>query len=153
MSIFNRSFIFAPLRLCVKNLRPDPLRPRASALNSPANTHAHAHRDTIRPMKSLALTLAVLPLLLAACLEFTPNISNDFSEIEARAVFEAEARQMCAHKKARIPAILTAIAEAQATPTIDHWIFAIADIEAQVFPSGLITGDYHRHIQEALCRP
>lgn len=104
-------------------------------------------------MKSLALTLAVLPLLLAACLEFTPNVSNDFSEIEARAVFEVEARQMCAHKKARIPAILTAIAEAQATPTIDHWIFAIADMEAQVFPSGLITGAYHRHIQEALCRP
>ena len=119
----------------------------------PPISHAHAHRDTIRPMKSLALTLAVLPLLLAACLEFTPNISNDFSEIEARAVFEAQARQMCAHKKARIPAILTAIAEAQATPTIDHWIFTIADMEAQVFPSGLITGDYHRHIQEALCRP
>lgn len=107
----------------------------------------------MRRMKAIALPLAALPLMLVACLEFTPNVSNDFSEIEARAVFEAEARQMCAHKKARIPAILSAIAEAEATPTIDHWIFAVADMEAQVFPSGLITGDYHHHIQEALCRP
>ena len=166
-----RPKILPSLRLCVtphanraapKTPTPPlrPLRPCALALkplgkHTPAHiTHAPAHRVTICPiMKSIALPLAALPLLLVACLEFTPNISNDFSEIEARAVFEAEARQLCAHKKARIPAILDAIAEAQATPTIDHWIFAVADLEAQVFPSGLITGTYHRHIQEALCRP
>ena len=136
-------------------MRPCALALKPLGKHTPAHiTHAPAHRVTIRPiMKSIALPLAALPFLLVACLEFTPNISNDFSEIEARALFEAQARQLCAHKKARIPAILTAIAEAQATPTIDHWLFAVADLEAQVFPSGLITGPYHRHIQEALCRP
>lgn len=101
---------------------------------------------------ALLLPLLALPLLIAACLEFTPNVSNDFSEVEARAVFEAKARQMCDHKKARIPAILAAIDGAEAVPTIDHWVFNVDGVEAQVFPSGLITGDYHRHIQEDLCR-
>lgn len=113
----------------------------------------------LRAMNTFALPplLALLPLvaltlLLAACLEFTPNVSNDFSEVEARAVFEAKARQMCDHKKARIPAILAALDGAEAAPTIDHWVFNVDGVEAQVFPSGLITGDYHRHIQEDLCR-
>ena len=96
--------------------------------------------------------LLALPLLLAACLELTPNVSTDFSEIEARATFEAEVRGMCDHKKSRIPAILARIEEAEAMPTIDHWLFTIEELEAQVFPSGLVTGDYHRHIQENLCR-
>ena len=102
--------------------------------------------------KLRALILASLPLLLAACLELTPNVSTDFSEIEARAVFEDAARQMCDHKKARLPAILSAIDAAEAAPTIDHWVFAVGDMEAQVFPSGLITGEYRRHIREDLCR-
>lgn len=103
-------------------------------------------------MKISVLPLVLLPFLLTACLELTPNVSTDFSEIEARAVFEAKVRQMCDHRKARIPAILTSIDESEPMPTIDHWIFSIDDLEAQVFPSGLITGEYHRHIQENLCR-
>ncbi len=98
------------------------------------------------------LPLLALPLLIAACLEFTPNVSNDFSEVEARAVFEMNARQMCDHKKSQIPAILAAIDGAEAVPTIDHWIFNVDGIEALVFPSGLLTGDYQRHIQDVLCR-
>ena len=103
-------------------------------------------------MKLAILPLLLLPLLIAACLELTPNISTDFSEIEARAVFESEVRDMCDHRKSRIPAILRSIEEAGAVPTIDHWIFTVEEMEAQVFPSGLITGDYHRHVQESLCR-
>ena len=103
-------------------------------------------------MKLAILTFLLLPLLLAACLELTPNISTDFSEIEARAVFESEVRDMCDHRKSRIPAILRSIEEAGAVPTIDHWTFTVEEMETQVFPSGLITGDYHRHVQESLCR-
>ena len=103
-------------------------------------------------MKKAILHLLLLPLLLAACLELTPNVSTDFSEIEARAVFDSKVRDMCDHKKSRIPAILRSIEAAEAMPTIDHWIFAVEDMEAQVFPSGLVAGDYHRHIQEELCR-
>ena len=57
-------------------------------------------------MKRAILPLLLLPILAAACLELTPNVSTDFSEIEARAVFESKVRSMCDHKKARIPAIL-----------------------------------------------
>ena len=103
-------------------------------------------------MKTTILPLLLLPFLLAACLELTPNVSTDFSEIEARAVFDSKVRDMCEHKKSRIPAILRSIEAAEATPTIDHWIFTMEDMEAQVFPSGLITGNYHSHIQENLCR-
>ena len=103
-------------------------------------------------MKLSILPLLTLPLLLAACLELTPNVSTDFSEIEARAVFEQKVRATCDHKKSRIPAILRSIEAAEAMPTIDHWIFTVENMEAQVFPSGLITGDYHSHIQENLCR-
>ena len=103
-------------------------------------------------MKKAILPFLLLPFLLAACLELTPNVSTDFSEIEARAVFDSKVRDMCEHKKSRIPAILRSIEAAEAMPTIDHWVFAIEDMEAQVFPSGLITGDYHSHIQENLCR-
>ena len=103
-------------------------------------------------MKSTILPLLLLPLLLAACLELTPNVSTEFSEIEARAVFESKVRSMCDHKKSRIPAILRSIEDSEAMPTIDHWIFTLDKMEAQVFPSGLITGDYHNHIQESLCR-
>ena len=101
---------------------------------------------------ALPLLLPMLPLLLAACLELTPNIATDFSEIEARAAFEETVRSMCDHKKARIPAILAGIKTADAVPTIDHWIFTVEDMETQVFASGLVTGDYHRHIRENLCR-
>ncbi len=110
------------------------------------------HRDRILAMKKIAIPLLLLPLLLAACLQLTPNVATDFSEIEARAVFESGVRDMCDHKKSRIPAILISIEESKAVPTIDHWLFTIGDLETQVFPSGLITGDYHNHIQENLCR-
>ena len=103
-------------------------------------------------MKTTILPFLLLPFLLAACLELTPNVSTDFSEIEARAVFDSKVRDLCEHKKSRIPAILRSIEAAEATPTIDHWLFAVEDTEAQVFPSGLITGDYYGHIQENLCR-
>ena len=109
-------------------------------------------RDTMPIMKKAILPLLLLPLLAAACLELTPNVSTDFSEIEARAVFESKVRGMCDHKKSRIPAILANIEVAEAMPTIDHWVFTVEDMEAQVFPSGLITGEYHRHVQENLCR-
>ena len=103
------------------------------------------------------MKIAILPLLLAsllavACLELTPNVSTEFSEIEARAAFEAKVRSMCDDKKARIPAILANVEASEAVPTIDHWIFTVEDMETQVFPSGLITGDYYSHIQENLCR-
>ena len=103
-------------------------------------------------MKKSALSFLLLPLLLAACLELTPNVSTDFSEIEARAVFESEVRRMCDHKKSRIPAILSEIEAAEVMPEIDYWTFSLGELEAQVFPSGLITGEYHDHIQENLCR-
>ena len=110
-------------------------------------------RDKIHPMKKAILPfLTLLPLLAVACLELTPNVSTDFSEIEARAVFESKVRSMCDHKKSRIPAILRSVEESEAMPTIDHWMFTVENMEAQVFPSGLITGEYHRHIQESLCR-
>ena len=103
-------------------------------------------------MKKASLALLLLPLLLAACLELTPKVSTDFSEIEARAVFETRVRSMCEHKKSRIPAILRSIEVSEAMETVDHWMFSIDEMEAQVFPSGLVTGEYHRHIQESLCR-
>ncbi len=103
-------------------------------------------------MKMLALPIVLLSMLLAGCLELTPNVSTDFSELEAKALFESGVRQMCEHKKSRIPAIVSKIDAAEGTATIDHWIFVIDDRDAQVFPSGLITGEYHRHIQTALCR-
>lgn len=103
-------------------------------------------------MKNTILPFLLLVLPLAACLQLTPNVATDFSEIEARAVFEAKVRSMCEHKKSRIPAILRSIEGSEAAPTIDHWLFTVEEMEAQVFPSGLITGEYHRHIQEGLCR-
>ena len=103
-------------------------------------------------MIRLVLPLLLTLLLATACLELTPNVSTDFSEIEARAVFESKVRSMCAHKKSRIPAILSSVEESEAMPTIDYWLFTVEEMEAQVFPSGLITGAYHRHIQENLCR-
>ena len=103
-------------------------------------------------MKKAILPFLLLSLLLSACLQLTPNVATDFSEIEARAVFEAKVRSTCAHKKSRIPAILRSIEDSEAMPTIDHWIFTVEEMEAQVFPSGLVTGEYHRHIQESLCR-
>ena len=103
-------------------------------------------------MKKAALLPLLIPLLAVACLELTPNVSTDFSEIEARAVFEMKVREMCEHRKSRIHAILSEIEESEAVTTIDHWLFTIEDLEAQVFPSGLITGDYHRHLQEDRCR-
>lgn len=103
-------------------------------------------------MKIAIPLVLLLPLLAAACLQLTPNVATDFSEIEARAVFEAKVRSMCDHKKARIPAILASIEASEATPTVDHWMFGVEDMEAQVFPSGLITGEYYDHIQENLCR-
>ena len=109
-------------------------------------------RDTIRVMKKAILPFLLIPFLVAACLELTPNVSTDFSEIEARAVFESEVRTMCDHKKSRIPAILRSIQGSDAMPTIDHWVFTLGEMEAQVFPSGLVTGEFHRHIQESLCR-
>lgn len=108
-----------------------------------------------RPGRAILSLLPTL-LLLTACLQLTPNVATDFSEVEARAVFEAKARDMCAHKKARIPAILAKVEAAEAMPTVDHWLFAIEEMdeemEMQVFASGLVTGEYHRHIQESLCR-
>lgn len=103
-------------------------------------------------MKIATLSLPPLLLLLTACLQLTPNVATDFSEVEARAVFESKVRDMCDHKKARIPAILAKVEAAEAMPTIDHWLFTIEAMEAQVFPSGLVTGEYHRHIQVSLCK-
>ena len=100
----------------------------------------------------LLLLLLVIPFLLTACLELTPNVSTDFSEIESRAVFEREIRKVCAHKKSRIPGILAKIDSAEATPETDYWLFLIDDIEAQVFPSGVATGEYFRYVQSTLCR-
>lgn len=99
----------------------------------------------------LSLILFALPLLLSACLELTPNISTDFSEIEARAVFEREIRRVCEDRKSKIPTILAEIDMAEAEPTIDHWIFSMDSREALVFESGIATGDYFRHIQDSVC--
>ena len=93
-----------------------------------------------------------LPFLLAACLELTPKVSTEFSELEARAVFEEEIRSMCDHKKSKIPALLAQIDAASAEPTVDHWIFDVDGIEAQVFPSGIAAGAYVREIKTAICR-
>ena len=40
----------------------------------------------------LALLILMAPLLFTACLELTPTVSTDFSETEARAVFQSEVR-------------------------------------------------------------
>lgn len=102
-------------------------------------------------MKNLAIILAI-PFLLMACLELTPKVSTEFSEIEARAVFEEEIRRMCDHKKSKIPALLAQIDAAAAEPTADHWLFNLDGAEAQVFPSGIAAGDYIREIKTAICR-
>ena len=102
-------------------------------------------------MKRVAMVLA-LPFLLAACLELTPKVSTEFSELEARAVFEEEIRSMCDHKKSKIPTLLAQIDAASAEPTADHWKFDVDGIEAQVFPSGIAAGDYVREIKTAICR-
>ena len=87
----------------------------------------------------LGVLLLVIPFLLLACLELTPNVSTDFSEIEARAVFEREIRRVCDHKKSRIPNILAEIDVAEAEPTTDHWIFSVRSQEALVFESGVVS--------------
>ncbi len=102
-------------------------------------------------MKKLAIVLA-LTFLLAACLELTPKVSTEFSELEARAVFEEEIRRICDHKKSKIPALLAQIDAATAEPTVDHWVFNLEGVEAQVFPSGIAAGDYIREIKTAICR-
>lgn len=102
-------------------------------------------------MKKLAIAFA-LPFLLTACLELTPKVSTEFSELEARAVFELEIRRICEHKKSKIPAILTQIDASSAEPTVDHWLFDVEGIEAQVFPSGIVAGNFVRGIYEGPCR-
>ena len=149
-------YVRADLRIYPPNLpSPHYLHTARHTTSTPvenATWLAHFPRDTIRAMKKSLLHFLLLPLLLTACLELTPNVSTDFSEIEARATFESEVRRMCDHKKSRIPAILRKIKEAEALPNIDFWTFNVGEMEAQVFPSGIITGEYHRHIQESLCR-
>ena len=56
------------------------------------------------------------------------------------------------HKKSKIPAILREIDDAAAVPTIDHWLFDVNGQEAEVFPSGVASGEYFREIQNGLCR-
>ena len=92
------------------------------------------------------------PFLLTACLQLTPTVSTEFSELEARAVFEREIRLMCDHKKSKIPAILVQIDASIAEPTVDHWVFDVEGTQALVFPSGIATGDYVREIKSGICR-
>lgn len=94
----------------------------------------------------------MLPFLLSGCLQLTPTVSTEFSEIEARAVFEREIRLICDHKRSKIPALLTQIDASTAEPTIDHWIFDVEGMEALVFPSGIATGTYVRDVNSGLCR-
>ena len=99
----------------------------------------------------LALLIFSTSLLLTACLELTPKVSTDFSETEARAVFEEQVRKLCDHKKSRIPGILSMFDDAQATPITDRWIFDVDGMEALVFPSGVVAGPYFDHLQANLC--
>ena len=102
-------------------------------------------------MKKTAIAF-VLPFLLTACLELTPKVSTEFSELEARAVIEKEIRLICEHKKSKMPTILAQIDASEAEPTVDHWIFEIEGMEALVFPSGIATGSYVREVKTGLCR-
>jgi hypothetical protein len=102
-------------------------------------------------MKKMAIVFAI-PFLLTACLQLTPTVSTEFSELEARAVLEREIRLMCNNKKSKIPAILVQIDASTAEATIDHWIFDLEGTQALVFPSGIATGDYVREINSGICR-
>ena len=93
-------------------------------------------------MKKSLLHFLLLPLLLTACLELTPNVSTDLSEIEARATFESEVRRMCDHKKSRIPAILRKIKEAEALP--NHRLLDIQ--RRRDGSSGIPVRDNHRRL-------
>lgn len=99
----------------------------------------------------LALLILSTSILLTACLELTPKVSTDFSETEARAVFEDHVRKFCDHRKSRIPGILSKFDNAQATPITDRWIFNVEGMEALVFPSGVVAGPYIDHLQANLC--
>ena len=87
-----------------------------------------------------------------ACLELTPNVSTDFSEIEARAVLEGEIRDICSDKRSRIPRLLATIDASSTEPTTDHWIFTVEGMELLVFESGVVAGDYIKMVKEQVCR-
>ena len=100
----------------------------------------------------LALLILFAPLLFIACLELTPKVSTDFSETEARAVFQSEVRKVCDHKKSKIPGVLAKFESATATPIADRWIFDVEGMEALVFPSGVVAGRYFDQLQASICR-
>ncbi len=99
----------------------------------------------------LALLILMAPLLFTACLELTPTVSTDFSETEARAVFQSEVRRVCDHKKSRIPGVFAIFEEAPATAITDRWVFDVEGREALVFPSGVVAGPYFDHLRANLC--
>ena len=100
----------------------------------------------------LIVVFFLVSIASVACLELTPNVSTDFSEVEARAVLEDELRNICSDSKSRIPRLLEMIDNADAKPTTDHWIFDVEGREALVFPSGIAAGDYIRLVKEQFCR-
>ena len=101
---------------------------------------------------SLFVLLLVTALSLTACLELTPNVSTEFSELEARVVLEREFTKLCAGKRSRLKMILASLAEAEASPTTDHWVFRIGDEEVVIFPSGVVGGSYVKSVETRICR-
>ena len=99
----------------------------------------------------LALLILSAPLLFTACLELTPKVSTDFSETEARAVFQSMVRKVCDHKKSRITGVLATFESAPAVPITDRWVFDVEGREALVFPSGVVAGPYFDHLQANIC--
>lgn len=99
----------------------------------------------------LAAVLLFVTFLTTACLELTPNVSTDFSEIEARAVLEDKIREICSDNNSRIPRLLAMVDSSEAEPTTDHWIFELEGREALVFKSRVVAGDYIKMVKDQVC--
>ena len=112
---------------------------------------SHRHREWW-PRTRLFVVCLAAAFALTGCLQLSPNVETEMSEVEARVALEDEVRDLCDHKKSRLRLILESIDASEAEATSDHWIFRIDDREALIFPSGVAAGDYFRYVQSSVCR-
>ena len=99
----------------------------------------------------------VTSLALVACL---PDISTVLEEIEARAMLENEVIDLCEDDQSSsgLSNLLASVDGASATAARHHWAFRMTvsasseDLEALVFPSGVVSGSFIRFLRTRGCR-
>ena len=107
-------------------------------------------------MRLIVLCLVAM-LALMACL---PDVSTVLEEIEARAMLENEIIDLCENDQSSsgLSNLLGAVDGAGAIAARHHWAFRMTvsasseELEALVFPSGVVSGSFIRFLRTRGCR-